>query len=113
MRVRRGVAQLAARLVRDQEVGGSNPLAPTILPSVYHLELQFLAWTPGFTGLQGLIEADGLGVCGGDSEAAFTKVEVMRSQQMPASDRLEKQLPEIKEHFLTPPRLGDCRTERQ
>jgi hypothetical protein len=26
----RGVAQLVARLVRDQEVAGSNPVAPTL-----------------------------------------------------------------------------------
>ena len=31
----RGVAQLVARHVRDVEVAGSSPVAPTISPNVY------------------------------------------------------------------------------
>ena len=50
----RGVAQLVARLVRDQEVVGSNPVTPTnkngskLLPFFYVLkwiEIEFFAFT--------------------------------------------------------------------
>ena len=35
---RRGVAQLVARIVRDDEVAGSNPVTPTMIQTVLESE---------------------------------------------------------------------------
>ena len=50
----RGVAQMVARLVRDQEVVGSNPVTPTSVTLDPYIRVQRHFFTYGKTGLRHL-----------------------------------------------------------